>query len=96
MLVKVRYDTSTTVMGVEQQRYWMHALQGDPLIGAYIRSQMRQNPQMRREIFNQPVCARCEKFAFHHKNGVQCPSCGHFEPTKTHTLKTHLKEGHFR
>lgn len=95
-LTKVRYDKQTTHLDTKEERYWMHFLQGDPLIGAYIRSQMRHNPQFRRELYNQPVCSKCEKFAFHHKEGVMCPTCGHWTPSKTHKVMIHMKEGHYR
>jgi tRNA(Ile2) C34 agmatinyltransferase TiaS len=93
----IRYDKSTTVMDAKEQMYWMHFLKGDPIIGDYIRSQMRQNPTFRRELFDQPVCPRCEKFCFYHKGGAQCPSCGHWTPeNQTHKVKIHLAEGHYR
>ena len=92
----VRYDTRTTKFDPREEAYWMHALKGDPLIGDYIKSQMRLNPMFNREIFDQPVCARCEKLAFHHKDGVMCPSCGHFSNTKTHKVKIHLAECHYK
>lgn len=97
MLAKVRYDKRTTNFDPEEERYWMHFLKGDPMIGDHIRSQMRQNPTFRRELFNQHICERCEKFTFFHKGGVMCPSCGHFSPEgKTHKVKIHLAGGHFR
>lgn len=97
MLAKVRYDKSTTTMDEKEQSYWMHFLKGDPIIGDYIRSQMRQNPTLRRELFNQPVCPKCEKFCFYHKGGAQCPSCGTWTPEgKTHKVKIHLAEGYFK
>lgn len=98
-LTKVRYDKSTTQMNQDEEKYWLHFLSKDskdPMVRDYIRSQMRHNPQYRRELLNQPVCAACERFAFHHKNGVMCPACGHWTPYKTHKVKIHLAEGHFR
>lgn len=93
----VRYDKSTTVMTPEEKRYWTHFLSGDPLVGDYIRSQIRHNPNLRREILNQPVCGRCEGFTFYHKGGAQCPTCGTWTPAgKTHKVKIHLAEGHYR
>lgn len=97
MLAKVKFDNRTTVLSPEEKNYWMHFLSGDPIIGDYIRSQIRHNPQLRREILNQPVCGRCEGFTFYHKGGAQCPTCGHWTPEgKTHKVKIHIAEGHYR
>lgn len=96
-LTKVRYDKRTTNMDHKEEQYWLHFLQGDRLVGDYIKSQMRHNPQLRREILNQPVCKKCEKFCFFHKGGAQCPTCGTWTPEgQTHKVKIHLAEGHFR
>lgn len=98
-LTKVRFDKSTTVMDRNEELYWMHFLSNqkkDPIVGSYIASQLKANPQYRREIMNQPVCERCECFAFHHKEGVMCSSCGHFSRGKTHKVKIHLAEGYHR
>lgn len=92
----VRFDTRTTKLDPQEERYWLHALQGDPIVGDYIRSQMRLNPTFNREIFNQPVCEKCERIAFHHKNGVMCATCGHWSTGKTHKIKIHLSEGHYK
>lgn len=97
MLAKVRYDKNTTVMTKDEQLYWMKYLSGDPIIGDYIRSQMRQNPQFRRELMNQPVCGKCEGFTFYHKGGAQCPTCGHWTPEgQTHKVKIHLAQGYYK
>jgi rRNA maturation endonuclease Nob1 len=96
LLSKVTFDKQTTTLDLKEEAYYMHMLQGDRLIGDYIRSQMRLNPHMRRDIFHQPVCAKCEKFAFHHKDGVMCPSCGHWSPTKTHKVIEHIRGGHYK
>jgi ribosomal protein L37E len=93
---KVRYDKNTTVMDQKEEKYWMHFLSKDPLIGGFIKSQMQANPMYYRDLLNQPVCERCEKFAFHHKDGVMCPSCGHWSTGKTNKVKIHMAEGHFR
>lgn len=93
----VRYDKRTVNMDAQEQYYWMHFLQNDPLVGDYVRSQIRQNPTFRKDVLNQPVCGRCEKFAFFHKGGVMCPSCGSFTPLeRTHKVKEHIKGGHYR
>lgn len=97
MLSRVRYDKSTTTMNEDETKYWMKFLSGDPIIGDYIRSQIRHNPQLRREILNQPVCGKCEGFTFFHKGGAQCPTCGTWTPEgQTHAVKIHLAEGHYR
>lgn len=95
-ITRVRYNKDTTVMTPKEERYWYHFLKGDPIIGDFIKKQAMLNPQMRRDVLNQPICPKCEKFAFHHKEGVQCPTCGHWEPTKTHKVKEHIKGGHYK
>lgn len=92
----VKYDKKTTYLDPEEEKYWLHFLSRDPIIGDYIRSQIRANPQLRREILNQPVCPKCEGFMFFHKNGALCPSCGTFVPERSHTLKKHLREGYYK
>jgi hypothetical protein len=97
MLAKVRYDNRTTSMTQDEQKYWMHFLQGDPLVGDYIRSQMRHDPNYRRQVMNQPVCPSCEKFMFYDKDGTAtCMTHGTVAIDKTHKVKIHLAEGHFR
>ena len=97
MLIKVNHDYSSHTMSPAQLKYWYHFFDGDEIIGGYVRSQIRQNPQFRREVLNQPVCVKCEKFGFWHKGGVQCPTCGHWAPeNQTHKVKIHLKEGHYQ
>jgi len=93
----VKYDKRTTFLDPREEAYWLHFLSRDPQIGDYIRSQLRHNPRLRREVLKQPVCPRCEGFTFFHKGGAQCPSCGTWTPEgKTHSLKIHLREGHYR
>lgn len=98
MLAKVRFDKSTTTMDAKQEMYWLHFLRDEKgMVGDYIRSQIRHNSQFRRELMNQPVCGRCEGFTFFHKGGAQCSTCGHWTPeNKTHKVKIHLAEGHFK
>lgn len=98
-LTKVRYDKSTTNLDQNEEKYWLHFLANDTRdtkVRDYIRSQLRLNPEYRREILNQPVCPKCERFAFHHKEGVMCTSCGHWSPNKTHKVKIHMAEGMYR
>jgi ribosomal protein L37E len=98
-LTKVRYDKSTTNFDPSEEKYWLHFLANDskdPTVRDFIRSQLRVNPQYRRDVLNQVICARCERFAFHHKDGVQCTSCGHWSPNKTNKVKIHLAEGRYR
>jgi len=82
-------------MTAQEERYWLHSLSGDPLIGSFLRTQgMFGDPRIR--ALNQPVCS-CERLAFWHENGILCPSCGKFTPKeKTHKLKTHLSEGWYK
>lgn len=98
-ITKVRYDKSTTKFNPDEEKYWMHFLSNDskdPIVRDYIRSQLRHSPQYRREVLNQPICGRCERFAFHHKQGVQCTHCGHWSPHKTNKVKIHLAGGHYK
>lgn len=97
MLHKVRYDKSTTTLDQQEEKYWLHFLSRDPLVGDYIRSQIRHNPQLRREILNQPVCPSCEGFLFYDKNDTaMCPKHGRVAIDKTHKVKVHLAEGYYR
>lgn len=99
MIQAVRYDKKTTAFDPKEELYWLHFLskqKKDPIVGSYIANQLRANPQFRRDILQQPVCARCECFAFHHKNGIQCSSCGHWEPAKTNKVKDHIKGGMYK
>lgn len=96
---KVRFDKRTMQMDPKEELYWLHFLTADtkdPTVRDYIKSQLRHNPQYRREVLQQPVCSKCERFAFHHKNGVQCSSCGHWTPYKTDKVKNHMANGMFR
>lgn len=99
-LAKVRYDKRTTKFDPQEERYWLHYLSRDSkdrMVSDYIRSQITKNPHLRRELFNQPVCRRCEGFTFFHKGGAMCPSCGEWTPeSQTHTVKIHLAEGYYR
>ena len=93
----VRMDKKTTFMNQQEEKYWYHFLSSDPMVGDYIRSQLRHNPKLRREILNQPVCPKCEGFMFFHQNGAQCVACGTFVVEgREHTLKKHVREGHYR
>lgn len=96
-LTKVRYDKSTTTLSPDEEMYWLHFLKGDPIVGSYIRSQMRENPNIRRDLMNQPVCPKCERFCFYHKGGAQCPTCGTWTPeANTHKAKIHLAQGFYK
>lgn len=99
-LIAARYDYSTTVMTPQEQRYWMHFLANDGkdrMVSDYIKSQMAKNPQLRKELLEQPVCPRCEGFTFFHKGGAQCTKCGTWVPEdKTHSARTHIREGMYR
>ncbi len=97
-LHKVKYDTRTTTFDPQEEKYWYHFLKGDPIIGHYIRGQARMNPTLSREIFNQHTCPHCEGFCFHDKNDtVRCMKCYKISPTSsTHTVKEHLRGGHYK
>lgn len=82
-------------MTEQEKRYWISALKGDSLIGDFLRGQSLHGIDPLKKSMSQPVCGRCEKMAFHHKSGIICPSCG-YEGPKTHNLKIHIKEGHYK
>lgn len=82
-------------MSAQEERYWMHALSGDPLIGSYLRSQGMFN-NWQQIATNQPICIKCERMAFHHKDGIACPSCGYMGPAEKIKLKIHLSGGGYR
>lgn len=82
-------------MSAQEERYWIHALSGDPLIGNFLKQQ-GAFVDPRKRAMNQPVCERCEKLAFWHKEGVQCPSCGHWAPVRMHKVKEHIRDGLFK
>lgn len=97
LLHTVRMDKKTAFLNPKEEQYWMHFLSRDPLVGDYIRSQLQHNPKLRREVLNQPVCPSCEGFMFFHGEGAQCSACGTFvREGRNHTLKKHVREGHYR
>ena len=99
LLSTVRYDKSTTKFSPDEEKYWLHFLSNDskdPTVRDYIRSQLKQNPEYRREVLNQVICQKCERFAFHHNGGVMCAACGHWSKEKTAKVKDHLRTGGFR
>ncbi len=98
-LTAVRFDKRTQHFDPKEEKYWLHFLatdKRDSIVQDYVRSQLYHDTEYRKRILKQPVCSKCEGFAFHHRNGVMCPTCGHWTPYKTHSVKTHLKEGHYR
>lgn len=82
-------------MTPQEERYWMHALQGDPLIKNFLQSQGVFTNWIGKAM-NQPICPKCERMAFHHKGGVACPSCGYMGLAEKRKLKIHLKDGGYR
>lgn len=80
-------------MTPQEEKYMYHLLKSDPLIGSYIRSQLgNQNA-----LLDLPVCPRCEKPSLYHQNGAICPTCGTFAlKEKTHKVREHIKQGHYR
>ena len=96
LILTVKHYKRTLFMDPKEELYFMHFLKDDPTIGSYIRSQMRVNPTFRRDILKQNVCIKCEGFTFFHKGGVMCPSCGHWSPDKTVTVKDHIKTGGYK
>lgn len=100
MLIKARYNYNSQQMTPDEEMYWLHYLSRDSkdhMVRDYIRSQIKHNPNLRRELLKQPVCVKCEGFTFFHKGGAQCVACGHWTPqNQTHSVKIHMREGHYR
>jgi rRNA maturation endonuclease Nob1 len=87
---------SSRLMTDEEARFIMHAVGGDPLIASYIDNQAQHaGHDMRQTMGNMPVCGRCQKIAFHHEQGVICPSCGHRGPAGM-KMREHIKRGMYR
>ncbi|MNH83819.1 hypothetical protein D3C73_362240 [compost metagenome] len=85
---------STRYMTPQEERYIYHLLSGDPVIGSYIRNQMRYGSD---PLANLPVCPKCERPSLYHGNGAICPTCGTFVPKEqTHKVRQHIKQGLFR
>lgn len=78
-----------------EQKFWEHCLDGDPMIKDFLMKQGMHGVDARHKAMNQLVCPKCERFCFHHKQGVMCPSCG-YEGAKTHKIAIHLKDGYYR
>lgn len=95
-LLAAKFDTKSTVMTPQEERYWLHALKADPIMGSFIKSQAKMNDNFSKEIFDLPVCEKCEKLALHHKDGVMCMTCGHWSKGKTHKVKQHIAGGMYR
>lgn len=83
-------------MTEQERKYWLSALEGDPLIGDFLRKQSFHGVDPLKKAMSQPVCGRCEKMCFFHEKGVICPSCGNISPEKTHKLAIHLRDGHYK
>lgn len=94
MLVRVNNDTQ--YMTDSEQKFWEHALSGDPMIKDFLMKQGMHGVDTRHKALSQPVCPKCERFAFHHKSGIACPSCGYEGTEKTHKLAIHLRDGFYR
>ena len=82
-------------MTTQEQRYWEHMLSGDPLIGDFLKKQGMFVDTVKKAL-NQPICPKCERFAFYHgKGGCACPTCGYMGPV-AQKVKTHLSEGWYK
>lgn len=96
----VKYDKRTHHLDPQEEKYWLHFLSRDSRdrqVQSYIQSQIKLNPQLRRELLNQPVCVKCEGFTFFHKGGAQCVACGHWTPeSQTHSAREHMRGGYYR
>ncbi|GCL71791.1 hypothetical protein PN4B1_16960 [Paenibacillus naphthalenovorans] len=99
-LTAVRYDKQTHMFDPQEEKFWLHYLSRDSkdrMVRDYIRSQITKNPNLRKEILQQPVCIKCEGFTFFHKGGAQCVACGHWTPdNQTHSVKEHMRGGYYR
>ncbi|KKO51147.1 hypothetical protein [Paenibacillus sp. DMB20] len=86
---------NTRYMTPQEERYMYHLLSGDPLIGSFIRNQMRHGAGD--PLANLPVCPKCERPSLYHDNGAICPTCGTFAvKEKTHRVKDHIRQGYYR
>lgn len=72
-----------------EARYLMHAVGGDPLIATYLDNQANAGYDVRQTMANMPACPKCEKIAFHHEQGIVCPSCG-YRGAKSHKVSDHI------
>lgn len=99
-LTKVRFNRETTVLDPQEEKYWLHFLASegkDRMVSDYIKSQITKNPQLRKELLNQPVCPKCEGFTFFHKGGAQCTKCGTWTPeNQTHSVRVHMRGGFYK
>ena len=98
-LQQVRFDRRTTYLAPDEERYWRRfLLENDPMVKDYIESQAKYGNHHNREIKKQYVCPDCEGFCMFDKNDtIRCLSCHRqFPKTKSHTVKEHLRGGHFR
>lgn len=100
MIAQVKFDKSTTYLDPQEEKFWLHFLANDgkdKMVSDYIRSQIAKNPNLRKELLNQPVCPRCEGFTFFHKGGAQCTKCGTWTPEhETHSAKAHMRGEYYR
>lgn len=87
---------TTRLMTDAEARFLMHAVGGDPLIASYLDNQAAAGYDMRQTMGNMPVCGRCQKIAFHHEQGIICPSCGHKGPKPQALMKHHIQRGMYR
>jgi hypothetical protein len=86
---------NTRYMTPQEERYMLHLLSGDPLIGSFIRNQLRHGAGD--PLANLPVCPKCERPSLYHDNGAICPTCGTFAvKEKTHRVKDHIRQGYYR
>jgi hypothetical protein len=86
---------NTRYMTPQEERYMLHLLSGDPLIGNFIRNQLRHGAGD--PLANLPVCPKCERPSLYHDNGAICPTCGTFAvKEKTHRVKDHIRQGYYR
>jgi hypothetical protein len=86
---------NTRFMTPQEEKYMLHLLSGDPLIGNFIRNQLRHGAGD--PLANLPVCPKCERPSLYHDNGAICPTCGTFAvKEKTHRVKDHIRQGYYR
>ncbi|MEO3947632.1 hypothetical protein [Gorillibacterium sp. CAU 1737] len=82
-------------MTPQEERYFLHLLSGDPMFKDFVRSQAMHGENAAQRIMKQPVCPKCERGAFYHKDGVACSHCGYMGAS-AHKIRQHIRGGHYR
>lgn len=84
-------------MTAQEERFWMHALSKDPVVGSYLRNQARHGVDVMKQARNMLVSPCCEAAALHHQGGILCAACGKWSPKgSTHKVIDHIRGGYYR